>query len=373
MPEITVAICTARESKDTHYEKWMSIRRAFLNRKIKSKHLNGEFGALLASVLDEQLDYHIEYQVRALEKGTRRPDRIIIVDRVKEMSTGMEYWGEDGDAVIIRPMMSLKELEVTPGSALAPSLDYRSNKVSMGCNDKNTAIALCETEFILMLDDCCLPGFGLVEAAYQACESNNVLLVGHQQMYVESDKNSKDWENSRFEVSQANWLEKKTVLSVNEAKQLRRVFGVWAMQLSHILAVNGFNTALDGDRAGLDVELMERMDRYMQASDVKYEINPAARIYEIGHSHPWVPWRKKEATKEDKDDGIELVHDDRWRELLPEGWGFKSPGPNLKEIRKDAGVVVGGDIFSLSEHVQRREREEVIGDILDEFSEDEDD
>lgn len=346
MPQLTVAIVTARNVDDTHYHRWVDTRRLFLNRQIKSKYLNGEFGALLAAVLDEKLDYHVEYQIRALEKGTRVPDRIIVIDRARPDLNGMEYYGNDGKSIIARPMVSSKELEMLPGSALCCSLDGRSNKVSMGCNDKNTAIALCETEYLLMLDDCCLPGFGLVEAAYNACEDDNILLVSHQQMYF----NGED-----LEVAQANWCDGRCVHTLDQAANLRRVFGVWAMRLSHALAVNGFNTALDGDRGGLDLELLERMDRYVKAIGIKYETNEMARIYEIGHEHPWA------ANKE-------TCSDDEWRKNLPDGWQFKAPGMSLKDIRKNAGVVVGGDIFGLADHAELVEREEVIGDIIDELS-----
>jgi len=357
MPRITVAIATGRGIDDTHYYKWMRIRRAFLDRELQSKHLNGEFGALLAAVLDEKLDYHIEYQIRALEKGTRAPDRIIIVDRVKEDLGGMEYYGGEGRDIIVAPMMSARELELMPASALSGPLDRRSNKVSMGCSDKNTAIALCETEYLLMLDDCCLPGFGLVEAAYRACEAGHILLVGHQQMYVEE---ALEWSDTKIEVSQANWTTALDEYTVDAAKENRRVFGVWAMPLSHALAVNGFNTRLDGDRGGLDLELLERMDRYATATGLEYEVSPNARIYEIGHDHPWAP--KKETNS-----------DEAWREHLPAGWDFKAPGPALKDIRRDAGIVVGGDIFDLASHAETVERDEVIGEILESFDGVEDD
>lgn len=361
MPKITVAIATGRGIDDTHYYKWMRVRRAFLNRDLQSRHLNGEFGALLAAVLDEKLDYHIEYQIRALEKGTRAPDRIIIVDRVKEEIGGMEYYGSEGRDIIVSPMMSSRELELMPASALSGALDRRSNKVSMGCSDKNTAIALCETEYLLMLDDCCLPGFGLVEAAYRACDAGHILLVGHQQMYLDLVQDGHDrWDLTKIEVAQANWTDEKTVYTVEQAKEVRRVFGVWAMPLSHALAANGFNTRLDGDRGGLDLELLERMDRYATATGLEYEVSPNARIYEIGHEHPWAP--KKETCS-----------DDAWREMLPAGWDFKAPGPALKDIRRDAGIVVGGDIFNLAEHAETLEREEVIGEILEEFDGDPDD
>jgi len=357
MPKITVAIATGRVTADTHYEKWMAIRRAFLDRELKSKHLNGEFGALLAAVLDEKLDDHVEYQIRALEKGTRQPDRIIIVDRCKADLQGMEYYGPDGCSVIVEPMVSPRELELLPAAALCCPLSKRSNKLSMGCNDKNTAIALCETEYLLMLDDCCLPGFGLVQAAFKACEAGGILLVGHQQMYVEQQLK---WADTKIEVAQANWPvdDGPAFYDVEKAKELRRVFGVWAMSLSHILAVNGFNTTLDGDRGGLDLELLERMDRYAKAQSLQYVIDPNALIYEIGHEHPW----KKQSRS-----------DENWREKLPAGWGFKAPGPSLKAIRKDAGITVGGDIFDLAGHVEDVDRTEAIVEALEDIDGEPDD
>jgi len=360
MPKLTVAIVTARRNEDTHYDKWRDIRRAFLDRDLQSKHFNGEFGALLAAVLDEELDNHIAYQLAALAKGTRQPDRVIIVDRARDDIGGaeyFEYFDGHGRGVAVEPMVSPRELELIPGSALCPSLPDRSRKASMGCNDKNTAIALCETEYLMMLDDCCLPGFGLVAAAFRACEAGRILLVGHQQMYVDQQP---AWADTNIEVAQANWIHGKgEVYSVAQAKETRRVFGVWAMPLKHILAVNGFNTTLDGDRGGLDLELLERMDRYATASDVEYAVEPNARIYEIGHEHPW--------SKESRSD-------DDWHEKLPPGWGFKAPGPSLKEIRKAAGVKIGGDIFDLAGHAEHIEQvehlDEVIEDALDETTPD---
>ena len=353
MPKITVAIATGRSLEDTHYEKWMDIRRAFLDRQFQSKYLNGEFGALLAAVLDEKLDYHIEYQLRALEKGTRQPDRVIIVDRSRRDIGGAEYvdyYGSRDRAMVVEPMVSPRELELLPASALCCSLSKRSNKVAMGCSDKNTAIALCETEYLLMLDDCCLPGFGLVQAAYNACEAGHILLVGHQQMYAKEQV---------IEVAQANWIDGDAkTYSVKEAKETRRVFGVWAMQLSHILAVNGFNTTLDGTRGGLDLELLERMDRYAAASELEYEVSPNARIYEIGHTHPW-----SKPSRSDED----------WRGKLPPGWGFKAPGISLKKIRKEAGIKVGTDIFDLAGHADEVDREEAIVEALEDIDGEPDD
>jgi hypothetical protein len=192
----------------------------------------------------------------------------------------------------------------------------------------------------------------LVEAAYRACEKNRILLVGHQQMYLE--RAAGGWSDTKLEVAQANWTTSRCdPRSVDEAKKLRRVFGVWAMPLSHILAVNGFNTTLDGDRGGLDLELLERMDRYAHAQNLTYEFSSCARIYEMGHEYPW----KKQGRDED------------WREKLPDGWGFKAPGPSLKQMRKEAGIRIGGDVFDLAgraEEVEQAEHlEEIIEDVLD--------
>lgn len=350
-PKITVAIATGRATEDTHYEKWMEVRKAFLNRELKSRHLNGEFGALLAAVLDEKTNYHIEYQLRALDKGTRQPDRILVVDRNRDDIGGAEYiddFQNPGRGMVVEPMVSPRELEMMPESSLGTCLSKRSNRLPMGCNDKNTAIALCETEFLVMLDDCCLPGFGLVEAAYRACEKNRILLVGHQQMYIER---AEEWADTKIEVARANWSDGRcNPRSVDEAKEMRRVFGVWAMPLSYILAVNGFNTTLDGYRGGLDLELLERMDRYAKAQDLSYEFSSCARIYEIGHEMPW-----KKQSRDDAD----------WREKLPDGWGFKAPGPSLKELRKATGIRVGGDIFDLAGHAEDVEQAEHLGEIIE--------
>lgn len=358
MPKITVAICTGRDTEDTHYDKWMEVRTAFLNRKLRSKHLNGEFGTLLAACLGEKLNYHIEYQIKALELGTRQPDRIIIVDRCRDDIDGMQYFDSEGKSVLIEPMIAPRELELSPRAAMCCSVGRRTNKTSFGCNDKNTAIVLCETEYLLMLDDCCLPGFGLVQAAFEACEAGCILLPGHQQMYIEeSVLATKTWEAAKIEIAQANWAVKdREILTVEQAVERRRVFGIWAMDIRHILAVNGFNFELDGDRGGLDEELMERVDRYARATDVNYMMHENARVYEIGHTHPW-------GTTHNRED---------WHEYLPPGWNFKAIGPgrpSLRAIRKDLGIKVGTDIFNLAEHADVTERDEVIDELIDELAE----
>jgi hypothetical protein len=202
-----------------------------------------------------------------------------------------------------------------------------------------------------MLDDCCLPGFGLVEAAFQACEQNHILLVGHQQMYLKDDD---------VDIARANWSSVMFTIPVDEAKKHRRVFGIWAMPLSHILAVNGFNTQLDGDRGGLDLELIERMDRYVKAQDLRYAMSNCARVYEIGHEMPW--------EKDCRNDEETLKH-------LPPGWGFKAPGPSLKQIREQLGIQIGGDVFDLAGHAEDVEKaeqlEDIIDDVLDPEEEDE--
>jgi hypothetical protein len=318
-PKISVAIVTARENKDTSYDRWRDLRSAFLNRasswkdpatnavlplwqrggKTCPSQLSGEFGALLTACLAVPYRWHhVEYQLQALAMQTRIPDDIYIVSRVRwpnpneDGPGGLGWWP---------PLLSQRELELQPESALGPSFEFRKNTVSFGCADKNTAVALCRTEYLIVLDDCCLPGFGLVEAAYQACKANKILLLGHRKISF-----PREGDEPQLSHSDSN-------LTIDDP---RKVFGIWAMPIKHILAINGWNTQLDGFRGGDDEELKRRTDIYVAMRGLDYAVSPAARVYEIDHENPW------------GDGPLECS----WS--TPNG--YAAPGPRLKDLHAAA-------------------------------------
>lgn len=323
---ITVAIVTARTNEQTSFAKWHHIRDAFLARRFQHKLLNGEFGALLACSLYEQAKHHVHYQLRALAHGTRQPDQILVVDR--NAPAMMEPTSLRSAVQWVPPMLSVKELELYPETALQDA--KRPTATSFGCSDKNTAIAMCDSDVLVMLDDCCLPSFGLVEAVHEyysfpKYEGPRVMPLGHRKVYVEGYKEG--WSGRGGEEfnppnkwqlnnADANWVDggHEVVVPVNGARDWRRVLGVWAMPMRIIREhLNGYNTLLDGDRAALDEELMERCDRFLGNSEKgAYVFDPRARLYEIEHDLPW-----KDQPRAD------------WKELCPkEGW--RAPGPDLK-------------------------------------------
>jgi hypothetical protein len=340
MPKtITAAIVTGRKREDTHYDQWHDIRKKLIERQIQSKHLNGELGALLVSCLSSSAEVHVDYQLRALVLGTRIPDRVIIVDRTFENpSSNLDYIDFDNKlrGVVVPPMISETELSAHPSSAMGGVIFKRKTDVSMMNADKNTALALCETDYLIMLDDCCLPGLGLVQAAYEACSAGRVLFIGHQKLFLERDG---------IEANASNWAVDRQVVTPDDARSMRRVFGVFAIPLNYLLDLNGFNTELDGLPVGSDEELMERMDRYARASEIEYVLDPRARTYEIGHSSPWT---------EDVDRD--------WKAFCPAGWQWRAPGPNLRQIREELGIKIGGDFFEVEEPEDDLEEEEEIID-----------
>lgn len=335
---VTVAIVTARANKQTSFEKWHRVRDAFLSRGCQHKLLNGEFGALLAGALAQPAEHHVCYQLRALALGTRLPDKVLIVDRLASSPlhvSSLAAWGNYSPQHVQRfeelqwcpPMLSAKELELYPETALPNA--KRPTGTSFGCSDKDTAIAMCDTDVLVMLDDCCLPGFGLVEAVrdyfgYPKRDVPQVMPLGHRKVYLEGFEwnmpASVAWKHWKLNNTDANCVAlpgadpaAPMTLSVAAARQQRRVLGVWAMPMRIIRdQLNGYNTLLDGDRAALDEELMERCDRYLMASDGMYVFDSRARLYEIEHDMPW-----KDQPRAD------------WKELCPkEGW--RAPGASLK-------------------------------------------
>lgn len=324
--KISVAIVTARRLEDTSYEQWREIRNRFLARKLSDPHLVGEFGAMLAAMYDGKVDHHSDYQMRLLSKGTRRPDEVVVVDRLGPRYAPLR-WEDDAEELAfpvrqLQPQVGAAELASDPACVAAPFSDscLRSNKVSYGCSDKNTALLACKGDVIVMLDDCCLPSFGLIEAVQQAFEGDVwtktlndkvILLIGHRKVYAPPEA------GGGVTVADANWADEPTVGNVATAQTWRRVFGIFAAPVETLLAVNGFNVDLDGGRGGLDEELLCRMDRYAATKEISYAMHPAARVYEIEHA---MPWANPEVDNKD------------WASICPAGW--RAPGPDLAARRK---------------------------------------
>lgn len=312
---ITVAIVTGRRNEDCRYEEWRSLRNAFLSGRPewvregvppldlgapqrRHPYLGGEFGAVMTTVFaGEPPPHHTGYQVRALALQTRLPDEVLIVSRGHDPN---EDWDLDGWPFPVRrlePLISPRELELHPElCGMHLSTAPRSTKDSFGCSDKNTALVACRTENMIMLDDCCLAGPGLVEAALAACTDRKVLFIRHRQLRLPTA------ESPVLAVADAN----------DNLEQAHTVLGIWAAPISVFLAINGWNTDLDEQRGGLDAELKQRLDNYARMADIEYVVDPVARVYEIEHDYPWGMTRN--------DDPAPAV-------------GYGAPGPSLRKIR----------------------------------------
>jgi hypothetical protein len=332
---LTVAIVTARRNSDTTYPTWVSLRKAFLAGKRtwtmgdvevdlgepnrRCRYLGGEWGAVMTSCLADPADHHVQFQLRALELQTRPPDDVLIISRVP--CSNLRYGGSLLAGV--EPMLSPAELEDDPPTSMTGFFGLRNNKVSRGCSDKNTVLALCQTEYLLVLDDCCLPGPGLVEAAYEACSEGKILLLGHRKLYLPTR------EQPTVRVA-----------DLNTDLENARAFGIWAMPLEYILAINGWNVALDGQRDALDLELKVRMDRYAATREIEYAVHPAAKVYEIEHENPWV----------DPEEPID------WQERCPDGW--RAPGPDLAKLRVEIERRAESTIAEIREDADGEEEDE---------------
>lgn len=299
-PEITVAIVTARDTDETGYAAWRDWYLSYIRDGGPSKNVSAEMLSTFMSLL-HPVKHHVDYQIRALMNQTRMPDEILVVSRVPHPDVDFLP-----DSVVwVEPMLSSRELELNPtaGMLCHPDLEdvpgRRERGVSLGCSDKNTVLVLCKTEYLMVLDDCCLPGPGLVEAAYRSCQEGKVLLPAHRQLYYPTE------DRPYVEIADAN-----TDLAAGHL-----VMGIWAAPLKFFLDINGWNTDLDGCRGGLDLELRVRMDRYLEMRGGGYDIFSRARVYEIGHDYPW---------------GKESSLD--WQEKIPSG--YVAPGPSLKKVRE---------------------------------------
>ena len=324
-PSVTVAIVTARKNSHTSYNRWRQVRADFLSRRFQHKLLNGEFGALLAVALRHDAAHHVDYQLNALAAGVELPDEIVIVDREATTRDFRRPVQEPGLLIPVRrtpPMLSLKELEVHPAAAIVGN--NRGTSVSLGCSDKNTAIVLCRTDVLVMLDDCCLPSFGLVAAVrehFSRCKTI-VMPLAHRQLYLRAASpygTVPDPQPWQLEHSDANWSEIVEQLTPANARVRRRVFGVWAMPTALVRDdLNGYNTLLDGFRGGDDAELLERTDRFLTEMHGTYVFDPRTRLYEIEHEMPW-----QQPSQEMPD----------WHGFCPGGW--RAPGASLRGLALD--------------------------------------
>lgn len=321
-PTICVAIVTARDNEHTSYDRWRGLRRAFLARAAEwadpassvalplwagdrclQSVLTSEFGSLLTACLNDPCAHsHVEYQLRALELQTQAPDDVLVVSRY----AWPDFFSDGPPGVRwVAPMLSDKEAAEYPLSRVATTLEVnRTHPTSFGCADKNTALVLNRCDFLVMLDDCCLPGPGLVEAVYKACAAGDVMLLGHQKV---------SFDGASLRIATSNWDPAALDLE-------RNVFGIFAAPMDVILGVNGWNTTLDGSVGDLDVELKFRMDAYLRMRGRSYVGSRAARVYEIDHDTPWV-----------KDAPVPA-----WRPAEGAAAPVRAPGPDLKELRAQA-------------------------------------
>lgn len=253
---ISVAIVTARKNEHTSLDRWKEYGRRFLLGEWSDPAMTGEWGALvgaLRSFADFPNQGHIEYQMRALTLQTRPPDQVLVVFRNDQAG-----WG--GFSTLPMSTMGIKWF---PAAHPGP--------MPVGCADKNQAIAACETDHLIMLDDCCIPGFGFVEIAERVCKEGNILLPEHHKIHLPVD-------GKPCAVSKAN---------VTGSDTGRRVFGIWAMPISIARDTGGYDESLDGKHGLWDEEYISRMDLYAKDHGIEYVRHPRARVYEIEHTRPW--------------------------------------------------------------------------------------
>lgn len=256
MSGITVAIVTARRTCDTSWDRWRDHTRAFLRGDWTDPVLAGEFGALLAALNPHLWRHHIEIQLQALDLQTTIPDEVILVERHGESKTSI---GELSDALSHRFPARLIQARA-------------SGPLPRGNADKNQAIEACRTEHMIMLDDCCLPGFAFVELAKEICDRGEILQPTHHKIYLPSG------DGDRCVVAKSN----EVASTIGH-----RVFGIWAMPVKHIRAVGGYDERLDGKHGLWDEELMQRMDDYVAKNRLTYARHSRTRVWEIEHDRPW--------------------------------------------------------------------------------------
>lgn len=255
--KITVAIVTARHTSETSFWQWQDLLRRFLRGDASETQLAAKAGpAFIAAAMAAEMLRpltHLEHQLHALRCQTRPPDVVTIFQR------GALYH-------CLAPV------------SLGPRLLY-----PQGCADKNEAFLRCETEYIMLLDDCCIPDPACVELAYDACKAGNFAMLKHHKLYLPTE------DRETVEVATAN----------ASLKSDRRVAGIFAAPLEYILDLNGYDERLDGQHALWDLEFLRRVDQYTFEKDIPYYYHPNMRVWEIEHDRPWKDIRNTPLTLAD--------------------------------------------------------------------------
>lgn len=244
---ITVAVVTARLTSETTFHAWQKLLCRFLRSDAPETQLAAKAGpafiaAAVAAHMTQKRRDHLDYQQQALLNQTRQPDSILFFERGRRV---FDAWHR---------------------VALGPRLPY-----PQGCADKNEAFLRCETEYIMLLDDCCIPDPACVELAYDACKAGNFAMLKHHKLYLPTE------DRETVEVATAN----------ASLKSDRRVAGIFAAPLEYVLDLNGYDERLDGQHALWDLEFLRRVDQYTFEKDIPYYYHPNMRVWEIEHDRPW--------------------------------------------------------------------------------------
>lgn len=309
---LTVAIVTARKLEETSYLTWIAQTPAVMRDEVKGAGFEWKaLLCLLASAFRRGPIHHVYFQLEALAHQTEPPDKVLIVDRcltdptIAEATLDMDEWPFEvrwtqpmiwGPELAHSPLLGTPQ-HITTDLAAVLNPPARDRTRPWGCADKNSAIVLCDTPYLMMLDDCCIPGYTCCETALGLAKAGKIGMLRHHKLYLPKG------DNPRIERADAN-------LGPNCA---HFVLGIWCMPMQFILDVNGFNTELDGRHADWDAELLKRMRAYAAAKEVQWGYDERARVYEIEHERPWsdvgepVDWEK--------------------------GW-WKAPGPCLRDLRE---------------------------------------
>ena len=298
---ITAAIVTARQTQDTTFAAWCKLREALFNQcpvtlaettyaDFESSALTMEFRELLLACLPAAAsqEHHLVPSLRSLRLQTKLPDEILIIDRLFDLTSDQEkaaivaslQFPNTTKIQWLPPILSQEENAYREAAGIPFSWDW--NGKAFCCADKNTAVVKCQTDHLIMVDDCCLASPGLVYTANEVCNADKILLLGHAKVFLPNK------DNPKVDFTVAHWLQSRGYDETEHKNILRPVFGVWAMPLKFVLAVNGFNTkVVDTALCASDVELFARMGRYTDENKIKYVMRSSARLYEVEHAALW--------------------------------------------------------------------------------------
>jgi hypothetical protein len=257
-PTVTVTIVTARTADQIDYGMMHKHREQLL----LGPTTPGELRALAAGVFqDDDVLHHTDYQLRALAMGADYPDEVLVIDRHAELLYDVDVSCFPFPVRYYPPQVASFELI---GRAVPPFT--RAKDTYLEASDKNTAALLCRSDILVMLDDACLPGVGLVHAAREVCAEGSVLVLGHCKTWFEED---------RLQHSEANWM-RTTAPEEGE----RTPFGIFAMPLGVFLEVDGLRESYNGRRCPTDIDLLKRVRLY--APD-KLTCRRGAHVWEVPH------------------------------------------------------------------------------------------